>query len=131
MKERYNVTAAKQFAQRIKSLGFRVFLAERGHYGFISDESGDRVLSFSFDGVENTLSGNYGPPSRESGTGWRMYTYPENLRTAEEVRSVLNAYPPLYCQRATNARGGWKYFTTLEQHLTRYGSSSQYEEIEQ
>lgn len=121
--ERYNVTEAHNFAQRIKALGFVVYLARGGHYGFISDESGARVLSFSFAGVEDTLSGNYGPPSHESGTGWRMNLRPQSLQTAEQVREALNAYPPDWC------RNGWKHFTSLDEHLQRYGASSGYRKI--
>src|SRR6188768_4274008 len=40
--ERYNVTMAHDFARRIKALGFRVWLAAQGHYGFISDSEGSR-----------------------------------------------------------------------------------------
>ena len=123
--ERYNVTAAHDFAQRIKEFGFIVYLAASGHYGFISDESGERVISFSFD-VENTLSGNYGPPSRESGTGWRLNETPDSIRTADDVRRVLYASPPDWCRR--NGKG-WKHFTTREQHLKTYGPSSKYRRV--
>lgn len=121
--ERYNVTEAHDFAQRIKALGFVVYLATAGHYGFISDDTGARVLSFDFAGVEDTLSGNYGPASHESGTGWRMDLRPQSLTTAERVKAALYAYPPEWC------RGGWRHFTTLEQHLARYGDSSGYRKI--
>ena len=127
--ERYNVTEAHDFAARIKALGFVVYLAASGHYGFISDDTGERVLSFSFGGVEDTLSGNYGPPSRESGTGWRMNECPQGLRTAEDVRRVLYAMPPDWCRRATDMRGGWRRMTTLEEHLKQYGPSSKYRQI--
>lgn len=113
---------AIEFATRIKALGFRVWLAERDRYGFISDDTGARVVSFSFsDGT--SLGGNYGPPSTISGTGWRMDTMPDDLQTASDVRRVLDTSPP---PRAGN---GWKYMTTVEQHLATYGTSSRYREI--
>lgn len=121
--ERYNVTAAHEFAQRIKALGFVVYMAEQGHYGFISDDTGARVLSFQFNGYEDSLSGNYGPPSRESGTGWRMDVTPQQLRTAEDVQEALNAYPPAFCGK------GWRNLTTLAMHLQAYGPSSKYRKI--
>jgi hypothetical protein len=127
--ERYNVTEAHEFAQRIKALGFVVYMAAGGHYGVISDDTGERVLSFSFPGVEDTLSGNYGPPSRESGTGWRMDQDPQSLRTADDVREALNACPPAWCRRASDQSGGWKRFTTLAEHLAAYGQSSKYRQI--
>lgn len=112
---------ALAFAARIKALGFRVWLAERGTYGFISDADGARVLSFSFNG--GSLGGNYGPASRESGTGWRIDGSPYSLRTAGDVRAALNAYPFDGCGK------GWKYFTTVAQHLKEYGPSSRYYEV--
>lgn len=127
--ERYNITAAHEFAYRVKAMGFAVYIAAGGHYGFISDETGARVLSFSFAGVEDTLSGNYGPPSRESGTGWRMDQRPQSLRTAEDVRAALYASPPQWCQRATDTRGGWRRMTTLDEHLKQYGKSSGYRQL--
>lgn len=113
---------AQEFAQHIKGLGFRVFLAKSGNYGFITDATGSRVLSFSFD-FDATLSGNYGPASRESGTGWRLEQTPYDLQTAADVSRALNENPPAYCGR------GWKYFSTLEQHLATYQASSQYTEV--
>lgn len=110
------------FAAHIKALGFRVWLAERGPYGFISDEAGARVLSFSFND-QGSLGGNYGPPSQESGTGWRLNGSPDSLRTADDVRNALRQEPPAFCGK------GWKYLTTVKQHLEMYGTSSRYREI--
>lgn len=121
---------AREFAQFIKGLGFRAFVAAndgiRGH-GFITDAKGERVLSFQMD--DGSLGGNYGPPSREAGTGWRIHLTVWDMKTADDVRKALYATPPDYCRRATHDRGGWEYFTTLEQHLGLYGSSSKYQEI--
>lgn len=117
-------TAALAFANRITAMGFRVFLAKRGHYGFITNDDGSRVISFSFsDGP--SLSGNYGPPSRESGTGWRLSRSPEDLRTAEDVKAAFAETPPPFCGK------GWRYMTTLEQHLKAYGVSSRYCEVQE
>jgi hypothetical protein len=113
---------ASDFAHFVKGLGFKVYLAKAGHYGFITDSTEERVLSFSFsDG--SSLSGNYGPPSRESGTGWRLEQSPHDLKTADDVRRALNAYPPAFCGK------GWNYLTTVKQHLAIYGSSSEYTEV--
>lgn len=119
----YRDACTADFAARVKALGFRVWIAERGYYGFISDDTGSRVLSFSFsDG--SSLSGNYGPPSQESGTGWRLDETPFDLRTADDVRRALNAYPPAWVGK------GWKGLTTVDQHLAMYGQSSRYTEVE-
>jgi hypothetical protein len=120
------MNTAKEFAHFVKGLGFRAFVAEpglgRGGYGFITDAEGSRVLSFSFnDG--GSLGGNYGPPSQESGTGWRIDGHPLDLKTAHDVYRALYAHPPRWCGK------GWKNLTTLEQHLQTYGKSSNYREI--
>lgn len=85
------MTAIKEFAERITRFGFRVYIANPNYgsknYGFITDDSESRVLSFSFKG--GSLSGNYGPPSAESGTGWRMDESPSDLTTADEIRKSL------------------------------------------
>lgn len=125
---------AREFAQFVKGLGFRVFVAgslggdgPRG-YGFITDDKGERVLSFS---MEQGLSGNYGPPSRGAGTGWRIADSVHAIKDAEDVRRLLNSHPPDWIKRydGRNADSGWRYFTTLEQHLGQYGSSSKYQEL--
>lgn len=114
---------AATFASFIKGLGFRVFVAKAGHYGFITDTDGTRVLSWSFSD-SSSLSGNYGPPSHESGTGWRLAQSPHDLKSADDVRAALYATPdPRQCGR------GWRYFTTLQQHLSMYGDSSKYREV--
>lgn len=116
-------TEALEFAEFIKSLGFRVWLSRGRPYGFISDDTGKRVLSFSFNGG-TSLGGNYGPPSRESGTGWVINRLASELRTAEDVRTALYATPPVFCGK------GWEYLTTVEQHLATYGASSRYVELQ-
>ena len=118
----YRQKAAQEFAAKVKAWGFRVWIAERGEYGFISDDTGARVLSFGF-GDGGNLGGNYGPPSRESGTGWSMDLPPGELHTADDVRAALYAYPPAFCGK------GWKSFTTVDQHLKMYGVSSRYAEV--
>lgn len=117
-----------KFAEHIKGLGFRVFLSKSKTYGFITDQKGERVLSFSFSGLQDTLSGNYGPPSTTSVTGWRLSTWrlstlPAHLQIRSDVVKALNASPDF------NVGKGWKYFQSLDQHLAMYGSSSGYEEI--
>lgn len=113
------------FAKRIKALGFRVFLAENREYGLITNDDGSRVISFEFSTLGPSLGGKYGPPSRESGTGWRLSRSPESLRTAEDVKAALAETPPEWCGK------GWRYMTTLEQHLKDYGASSRYYELQE
>jgi hypothetical protein len=114
---------ARAFAERIKAMGFKVYLAQperdssAGLYGFITDAEGARVVSFSFnDG--GSLGGCYGPPSRESGTGWRMDKGPESLRTAADVKEALYSMPPAFCGK------GWRSLTSAAVYLQAYSSSN-------
>lgn len=118
----YVTDAAKEFAERIKGLGFKVYLAKKGTYGFITDDSAARVLSFSLND-NGSLGGNYRPPSSESGTGWRLDKTLSDMRTVHDVREALYTHPPLFCGR------GWKHLSTVAQYLAQYGSSSQFEEV--
>jgi hypothetical protein len=119
---------ALAFAVRIKGLGFKVYLAKDGTYGFITDNTENRVLSFSFtDG--SSLGGNYGPPTQACGTGWRMDKTPYDLNTAADVHAALYAMPPEWVGQRARGRSTWQYMTTVAQHLATYGSSSHYTEI--
>lgn len=120
----YVKQAAQEFAQRIVAMGFTVYLADRGTHGIITDDAESRVMSFQFDGVRSTLGGEYGPPSTTSGTGWQLSVDPCDLLTANDVRKALYAVPPEW------AGSGWKYFTTLAQHLATYDASSRYTRVQ-
>ena len=111
------------FAERVSQMGFTVYIAKAGTYGFITDDSGSRVLSFSFNG-SCSLSGNYGPPSTQSGTGWIMdRDDPYSLTTAEETREALYEQPPHWARRNGV---GWRYLSNVAQYLQQYGPSSQF-----
>lgn len=123
--EQHTRDAAIAFAHFIKGLGFRVYLAKAGTYGFITDNTEARVLTFSFtDG--GSLSGTYSPPSTQSGTGWRMDGHPSDLRTADQVRAALNASPPPWAW----AGRGWKRPSTVADYLALYGASSEFKTID-
>jgi hypothetical protein len=118
-----DILDTEKFAYFIKGLGFKVYIAKSGSYGFITDDTESRVLSFSFT-AGGSLSGNYGPPSTQSGTGWRMNESPYDLKTAEDVRKALYANPPDWIRGR-----GWKYLSSVKQYLGEYGSSSGFTEI--
>lgn len=121
----YKQDQARAFAERIKALGFAVYLAQDHEYGFITDSTESRVLSFGFMGGEN-LGGNYGPPSTSCGTGWRMDQLPSGLRTKDDVHAALYAEPPDWLYR----RGkGWKYLSTVAHYLDAYQKSSKFERV--
>lgn len=109
-----------ELAEAIKAKGFRVFIANRGTYGFFTDTDGARVISFQYDLGVVSFSGNYKTPNpRSTGTGWRIsegipYNYDE----------VFSAYPPQWATRGVE----WEY-TTLDQHLETYNKSSKYMEV--
>lgn len=113
---------AAEFAAHIKAMGFRAFIAESGEYGFVTDADGTRVLSFSFNGPTG-LSGNYHPPSRESGTGWAMSKFPGELMTREDVEMALYAMPPAFAGK------GWKRVSTMADYIGLYGASSRFTEV--
>lgn len=108
-----------EFAKRITALGFAVYVAEDRTYGFVTDEKESRVLSFSFTNC-GYLSGSYGPPTTMSGSGWRMDEDPRSLTSKDKVKAALYAMPPPW------AGNGWRYFTTVAQHMKQYDSSSHY-----
>lgn len=122
---------AREFAQFIKGLGFRVFVAKndgpRG-YGFFTDAAGSRVVSFS---MEGTLSGNYEPPSRAAGTGWQMNDSIWSIKSRADAQRVLDATAPDFCRRYREGvpDSGFKRYATLADHLAKYGASSGYTEI--
>lgn len=69
----YKTEAIKQLAAEIKRAGFRVFIAERGTYGFYTDTDGTRVVSFQYDLCGMTFSGNYKTSNpRGTGSGWGL-----------------------------------------------------------
>ena len=104
------------------ALGFTVYLAERGDYGFLTDASESRTLNFSSDGG---LGGNYTPPSVHSGTGWRMDLTMSDLVDAESVRAALYAEAPRYTYGSRGEKG-WQRYSTVADLLALYGSSSRY-----
>lgn len=136
---------AREFAQFIKGLGFRAFVAgtpggdgTRG-YGLITDATGERVLSFGMEG--GTLGGNYNG-DQSTGSGWRienLHTW--DLRTAEDVKRALYALAPGWtgfntgprhchaCGQSTGEARGGSTYRTLEQYLKLYGSSSKFQEV--
>lgn len=107
-------TETQAFVEKAKGWGFRAFVAEQGDYGFVTDADGSRVMGFSFSGFSTRLSGHYGPPSTESGTGWSLEQSPDALHSAEDMRKALYANPPSWCGK------GWRSLSTLVDHLGRY-----------
>lgn len=118
MRNDYKKEAIEALAVEIMSAGFRVFIAERGHYGFYTDEAGSRVVSFQYDLGGVSFSGNYKTSAPKScGTGWGL----ESGTFAE----MFNQSAPRWAVRDAI----WSY-TTLAQHLATYQASSRYTELQ-
>ncbi len=109
----YQVEIIEELIPKIQKAGFRVFIAERGTYGFYTDKEGSKVISFQADLGGVSFSGNY--RSKQDGTGWRIG---ENLT---EFANVFVAPVPYWASSNYT-------ITTLEQHLAQYQSSSKYTE---
>jgi hypothetical protein len=116
----YKREVALEVARRALAEGLRVFLSHdgKGDYGFFTDQAGTRVVSFQADEVGPVFYGNYGPPSQESGVGWKITDgIPATLS------ELLTALPPAWCG------SGWKYLTTMARHLQAYGEPCRYREM--
>lgn len=120
----YRQEMAIEFAKKVKSLGFRAYLAYTNEYGIITDSVGQRVLCFGSDFRGINLSGNY-LPSKGSGTGWKISdSVPAtDTLTADYITRALQANAPSWANNKP-------VYTTLAQHLDSYGSSSKYVELE-
>ena len=118
------VEATKELAEAIKKAGYRVFIAQTGTYGFYTDATGSRVVSFQYDLGGFKFAGNYKTDQpRQTGTGWGMGETWE--WTATGFRTMFSSGPPSEFLRGAK----WK-FTTLDQHLATYQASSRYVELE-
>ena len=119
----YRQELVSAFAEKARSFGYEVWLAEAGTYGFYSDSEGKRVAGFQFTlagGV--SVSGSY-LPTRESGDGWMIVdsVHPDSV-TEEDLKAWLNASAP----RWANSN---PIYTTPSQQLAMYGQSSKYSEV--
>lgn len=120
----YKQEGALDFALEAIKCGFRAFIAKSGTYGFYTDEEGTKVISFEYDFGGIKLSGNYktSAPS-QTGTGWRIYD-PSYDHCDENIIDAFRAAPQQWAVRDAT----WKY-TTLDQYLAQYQSSSRFEEV--
>ena len=118
----YEKQIATEFAEHSMAKGFIVYMAESGTYGFLTDDTGKRVLSFGIDFGSIKLSGNYKHGSREIGSGWRMErTVSAKELTRDQISQYLNAHAPQWALRGYT---GKIEYATLESHLKAWGPSS-------
>lgn len=113
----------------VLAANLRIFFAEKGDYGFITDDHGCRVLSFGMDGTRLHFGGQYRAVKNGDGVyvgqGWRITDneYPEN---SQDIKTLFSQ-----CANAPKwaTRGKPVTITTLEQHLKTYRWSSRYTEV--
>lgn len=116
----YEKQAALEIAEGAKREGFRVFLAERGTYGFFTDDSGTRVVSFQIGLQGPSFIGNYKTSApKQTGTGWQICT-----GTPRSYANLFSAAAPRWATGDVT----WRY-TTLAEHLKTYQPSSRYTEL--
>ena len=104
-------------AEALTSYGYTVYLSKDKQHGFYTD--GKRVVSFG--GCWNysvDFSGNYAQ-SQQSGTGWQI-AKEQGVPTKEQADRWINENAPRWTQNYNPV------YTTPEQHLKTYGSSSGY-----
>ena len=118
----YRKNVVAEYAEKIKSHGFRVFMAASGEYGIFTNDDGSRVASFQYDLCGAiAVSGNY-VPAKGCGSGWRIGEFSLEYFTKENTERLLNGG----CPRWANPNPTWQ---TLESHLAQYGKSSGYVEM--
>lgn len=110
----YQKKMIHEFATKAHALGFTVYLADSKGYGFLTDDSRSRVLSFECEFGSIKLGGNY-KPATGCGSGWDMGLV-EWEPTAEKIKAHLYAAAPNWANKSPE-------YTTPEQYTKGYGSS--------
>ena len=117
-----------ELVAKIKSFGYPVYLSEKGNYGFFTNADGSRIVSFQIDYFFFNFSANH--KSIGLGTGYRITSDEkcllweiDNFCTAKFLEGLINA--PIYRSRRKNEK--FLSWTTLDQHLATYQSSSKYQ----
>lgn len=101
----------KELTAMILKEGLRVFIAERGTYGFYTNATGDRIVSFDID-LTILFHGQY--KSHDNGDGWRICEgIPDNFAALLRTPSPFSMIK----------------YTTLDEYLAVYQTSSKFKEI--
>lgn len=109
---------AMKFAYNVKRMGFRVFLSESEEYGFITDETESRVLSFGASYGMIKLSGVYQPNSGH-GSGWGIAKELDVIQSKDFIQKCLYLPSPYASTK----------LSTVKDYLNRYQSSSKFNKI--
>jgi len=102
-----------EIATTLRNYGLFVYRSKSGSYGFYTDGTGDRVVSFQTTGGRTMFSGNYA--TCKDGTGWQMTE--DVPRNRDEALALLYALAPAWANRAP-------VYMTCEDYLACYGRSS-------
>jgi len=98
-----------EVVEELLAQGFTVYLAKRGNYGFYTDDTGEKTVSFEADLLSVKFSGNYVPlyhgVGRKIGTGWRL--------EKDTYRNMLRAGAPRWAVGRVN-RNEWRYETASD-----------------
>ena len=123
-----NKERTAELVNKIKSFGYPVYLSENRSYGFFTNLDGSRIISFQIDYFFFNFSANH--KSIGLGTGYRITNDEKCLLweidtfcTAKFLENLINA--PIYKSRRKNEK--FISWTTLDQHLANYQSSSKYQ----
>lgn len=120
---RYDIKMCHDYAARLVSFGFRVWLSSKvgASHGFYSDDDGARVCTFQTTGGQVRFSGNY-HASHGCGSGWCIEEHAPTDKLM--ARDFLHAFAPHWANPSPS-------YTTVSEHLANYGQSSKYERFEQ
>jgi len=110
-----------QFANELVDMGFTVYIAESGTYGFYTNSDQSRVISFGLSYGSVKLSHNC-EPHEETGTGWTL-ALPQQW-DYDGFNAVLNSGLP-YWNRVTMP----VKMATMATYLKRYQKSSKFWEF--
>ena len=119
----YQKVRAEEFAKKVTKFGFKVYMAESGTYGIITDDKEDRVLYFQMTFGSLNLSGTY-KANRYCGTGWQITDDLGQYFDKEYIKECLYMLAPRWVTTEP-----MKY-STLEEHLESYQASSKYKLFE-
>jgi len=117
-----------EFADKVKSFGYSVYLAESEEYGFWVTKQ-NRIISFQTDSLSGiAISGEYKPVNhmdgKKIGTGWRIATISADKISPEIIEEISHEAAPYWAIKDKAIT-----YPTLEEHLARYQSSSKYKLI--
>lgn len=114
---KYKKELIHEICKALQSYGYQVYISKTKEYGFYTD--GKSVVSFGGQWEFSAdFTGNYGPATRMSGTGWQIAAE-QCIPTEEQAMQWINAIPPTWATKEQTLQK-----TTPEQYLSTYGSSS-------